>query len=368
MADHYETLGIPRFSPIADVKRAFKQLAMRYHPDRNPDSPEAEERFKLLGQAYEVLSDPAAKELYDQKLRNILLYWAQAMREAEQEQQPPRHRDPRYRPSKPPGYRPEPARKEPRKLKYLYAYVFGGMGVYLYLALLFAQFMDRQAALAFLDEAKVYYFEQHSAPAAAERLARAFEKNEELAEAHYLYAKILYEHYKNYQKALHHIGLALTYREEETPEETYRLLRGHCARMVADYQLAETDYAFILVKNAAQIEVIDGWLDMCLYQRRDYPCAQEQLQRLEALGGLNPAQALDQAVLWQQTGQADPAKKLLDQLVTEPSLAGAAHYYMGVHFLNVEHDTLLACQWWGQARAKGTRDFHNEWRFFCERE
>ena len=63
--DYYEVLGVGRSATNDDLKRAFRKLAMQYHPDRNPDDPMAAERFKECSEAYEVLSDPEKRRSYD---------------------------------------------------------------------------------------------------------------------------------------------------------------------------------------------------------------------------------------------------------------------------------------------------------------
>ena len=64
--DYYEVLGVSRESAPDDIKKAFRQLALQYHPDRNPDDKRAEERFKEINEAYSVLSDPGKRQQYDQ--------------------------------------------------------------------------------------------------------------------------------------------------------------------------------------------------------------------------------------------------------------------------------------------------------------
>jgi molecular chaperone DnaJ len=64
--DYYEILGVKRNASEAEIKKAYRQLALRYHPDRNPDDAEAERRFKEGAEAYEVLSDPSRRTQYDQ--------------------------------------------------------------------------------------------------------------------------------------------------------------------------------------------------------------------------------------------------------------------------------------------------------------
>lgn len=64
--DYYDILGVDRNANDMEVKRAYKKLAMKYHPDRNPGDKKAETQFKKLGEAYEVLSDPNKRQIYDQ--------------------------------------------------------------------------------------------------------------------------------------------------------------------------------------------------------------------------------------------------------------------------------------------------------------
>jgi molecular chaperone DnaJ len=64
--DYYEVLGVNRDASDEEIKKAFKKLAMKFHPDRNPDNPKAEESFKEAKEAYEILSDEQKRAAYDQ--------------------------------------------------------------------------------------------------------------------------------------------------------------------------------------------------------------------------------------------------------------------------------------------------------------
>ncbi len=64
--NYYEILGIPREATSEEIKQVFRRLARQYHPDLNPGNKEAEEKFKDIGEAYEVLSDPSKRAQYDQ--------------------------------------------------------------------------------------------------------------------------------------------------------------------------------------------------------------------------------------------------------------------------------------------------------------
>ncbi len=63
--DYYRILGVPRDATEDQIKKNYRKIAMQYHPDRNPGNKEAEEKFKVASEAYEVLRDPEKREIYD---------------------------------------------------------------------------------------------------------------------------------------------------------------------------------------------------------------------------------------------------------------------------------------------------------------
>ncbi len=64
--DYYEILGVNKGADAKDIKKSYRRIAMKYHPDRNPDAPDAEDKFKEASEAYEVLSDTEKRAAYDQ--------------------------------------------------------------------------------------------------------------------------------------------------------------------------------------------------------------------------------------------------------------------------------------------------------------
>ncbi len=63
--DYYDVLSVDRSADADEIKKAYRKLALQYHPDRNPDDPAAEEKFKEASEAYAILSDPEKRRAYD---------------------------------------------------------------------------------------------------------------------------------------------------------------------------------------------------------------------------------------------------------------------------------------------------------------
>ncbi|MBA2748941.1 MAG: J domain-containing protein, partial [Tatlockia sp.] len=74
--NYYDILGVPKDVASEEIKKVFRRLARQYHPDLNPGNKEAEEKFKDIGEAYEILGDPNKRSQYDQ----FSLYWQQKSR------------------------------------------------------------------------------------------------------------------------------------------------------------------------------------------------------------------------------------------------------------------------------------------------
>lgn len=75
--DYYKVLGVDKKASTDEIKKAYRKLAMKYHPDRNPNDKKAEDMFKDINEAHEVLSDPEKRSRYDQ-LQNSYATWQQA--------------------------------------------------------------------------------------------------------------------------------------------------------------------------------------------------------------------------------------------------------------------------------------------------
>ena len=62
--NYYKTLGVPKGCDAGTIKKAYRKMAIKWHPDKNPDNPDAEEKFKEIAEAYEILSDENKRKMY----------------------------------------------------------------------------------------------------------------------------------------------------------------------------------------------------------------------------------------------------------------------------------------------------------------
>jgi molecular chaperone DnaJ len=81
--DYYEILGVQRNATAEEIKKAYRQMALKYHPDKNPNNPQAEEKFKAAAEAYGVLSDPEKRQKYDYFGHESMRYEQAARTQAE---------------------------------------------------------------------------------------------------------------------------------------------------------------------------------------------------------------------------------------------------------------------------------------------
>lgn len=241
MPDYYQLLGVSRSASTADIKAAYRRLALHFHPDKNAGDKEAEEQFKKILEAYQVLSDPSKKFLYDNK--NIFTMPPAA--------QPytPRSRDPYFQKNR----QRAASREEPHTFSrrtILMGWAFGGL--LLLLVTIIPVSLQMYASVHNYNEGKRLY-ENGKYFEALQKLEWSYRlfgiRNLETAK---LTSQLLTEDLQYYKQALPHISRGLELAEDSVERAWFYLKKGICHKNINEYDEALQSFHFAL-------EAKPGW-------------------------------------------------------------------------------------------------------------
>ncbi|WP_338792341.1 DnaJ domain-containing protein [Bernardetia sp. Wsw4-3y2] len=227
MQNHYTTLGIPELASQEQAKVAFKRLAVEYHPDKNPDNPIAEELFKRINEAYQVLSNPVMKQQYDTTLRfaySYSYYVNHRPQEAEQNFQ-------RYHTER---------QKDPKNTNLYSTLISIGLIAYMFLLVnSIHNFMSRFHYYQALQSIEIKEYDK-----AIDELSYSIGYDNSFATAYFLRAKLYSEHFrfpngalKDYTKAIENALIQ---------ESDFYLERGIAYGQINEKEGAITDFSTAL--------------------------------------------------------------------------------------------------------------------------
>jgi len=348
----YEILGVQIFAEQKDIKKAFKKLAVRYHPDKNPNNPEAEELFKQINQAYQILSDPTKKSLYDQTLMygNIQPETAS------------------YQSYTPPYTATETVYKKEKPAHHLsnwQASIFA-------LLIVIYMFFLVDSVTSFYSRVRYHQalgaYKNASYHEADELISSAVSADSSYARARYLKGLLALK-FRYPQDAAHQFTQAIENSEVYHPE--YYLKRGEAyqqLRNLGSVHLAVQDYQQVLKTEGDSIKIYDKMMRLYL-QVGNFDSTRLAYEFLHRKTGFT-----DRNILWTLAREAD----YIDQL--EKALT----YYAEVISLNpndfnpyVErakiyatklNDFTKACEDWQKAKSLNPEVRDDILEFFCEYE
>ncbi|WP_439880916.1 J domain-containing protein [Pontibacter sp. MBLB2868] len=241
----YSILGISPTATLQEVKVAYKKLALKYHPDRNPGDTRAEEMFKLVNTAYQTLSNPGKRARYDLRLQY------QRERQRVLHQQQAYQTDPRFFQTREPAgvaerhYRPI-RREEKSFSRKDWVITMSFIAGLLTFSLLLKVVMDHvtgedkyKTALTYIEDGK--YSSAHRL------LSDAIQFMPDNAAAYEARARIELDVYENYPAALSDLNKVVALRER--PSAQVYLMRGRSYQQLAKYQKSEKDLTHALELN-----------------------------------------------------------------------------------------------------------------------
>ncbi|WP_284683374.1 tetratricopeptide repeat protein [Chondrinema litorale] len=343
MVDYYKVLLIPPTASTTEIKASFKKLALQYHPDRNPNNLQAEEKFKEINEAYQVLSDPDKRATYDFLLRYG--FQLQQEQEAQQSQRRPRT-----------YYKGKKVRPEARKVRFLYFYIFAGFTVFIVLGFFFFSFMETQAARTMLSKAKEHYYINHNSFYALKFLEGAVTKDEGLSEAYYLTGKILFNEGQNNIESLYNLDKAIyTANNLEDSVGNYYLLRGkvNMALHKTDNAVSDFKEAFNLLPDNSELQ--RKLAELYLYKLQNFDEALMYYDKLLNKAPKDYDALVGKGVCLQKKREYQKSLSFLEEAKNEKQSNGEALYYLGWHALNFKSDSIEACNYWNEAKVKGVR-------------
>lgn len=379
--DYYNILGVSRGASPSEIRAAYKKLALRYHPDRNPDDPEAEEKFKQINAAYQVLSGKQPPPRYrrqEPRENQSERRYERSYTERERRRQQYRRRQN----SAP----PPPQEDETKNLRYtVYAIL-----IVVCLALISwiaGLWLNEYGARENYKKARLFW-EMDDAEQAEEYLNYALEQNELHPAANALRAEMLLENAEHspnpedlsaadffIQRAFEHA--------DSTPTDWYRL-RASIHRRNGQAQAALEDWQQLRDQDPAAAP--ESWVkqgDILLHDlSHDRRALRHYQSGLRALGKLlkQPEQDdrkellvsaqqayLGQALAFIRLEQFDSTRIALDRarqiLPDEPRI----DYLEGFYWLNTQGDTTRACKYWQEALVEGIGESMSPIKAHCWR-
>lgn len=245
--NYYQVLGVSHTAPAQEVKAAYKRLAIKYHPDKNPGNALAEEMFKLVNTAYQTLSNPSKRALYDLRLQ----YQREQQYRAVMQHQPRPYDSRHYTTREPAGVSERYYKKrEPkssrfsRKDWYITLAFAGGLILF---SLLLKGVMDH---IAGEDKYKtaITYIQDGKYSSAHRLLTDAIHFIPDKAAAYEARAMIELDVYENYSSALNDLNKSISLQEQPSAQVYY--MRGRSHQQLAQYQMAEQDMTRALQLNS----------------------------------------------------------------------------------------------------------------------
>ncbi|WP_027002024.1 DnaJ domain-containing protein [Hugenholtzia roseola] len=360
MLNYYALLGLNFNANAEEIKAAFKRLAKSYHPDRNPENPDAEAQFKLINEAYQTLSDPFRKGMYDMELLAFVqnLKAQQALADYQKAQARPTQA---YQNQDSAQSSPQERKWERKASLYTllgFIFIFG-------LSWFLHHYIPRWASQHKLTQARYWYYEKQDPLEAVKCISDANYYLEDNAEADYLFALILQQHYKDYKNAIAYYTRAIAHSENSSQKSVYYQERAFCYVQLRLFKDAATNYDFAIRHAPNKVELLLTLADLYLQKLHEYEKAQHYYERAISKAKDDPAPLIGKLVSLLKQKKYEEMLPLFLQIEKLPTPEPALYYYKGFYFYEHQMNHDQACFYWAKARQMGYQAAERPYQSTC---
>lgn len=357
--NYYHILGISPNATTAEIKAAYKRLALKLHPDKNPGNLRAEEQFKLVNEAYQVLSNPRRRATYD------------LQRQYEQQQrQPQAYAHPRYHHTRPPaGYRERHYRQRPQKTA-----SFSKKDVKIVAGVVVLVLLILAAVLLvwnFLTYRRAKEQAQHAESngqweQANDYYTQVLDYQEEEQEARLRRAAVRLHHLQDVQGALADYSQIL--RTSQNPKADWYAARGRCYAALENHELAIQDYNTALFLQPTLLPVYQYRAESYLQAEKNWAAAIADLSHFIASDKVAPKEKTE-ALLYRafahyRTAQLVQAWQDTERALAQDSLNAKAYYLQAI-IAKAQNGNPLSCELLAKAAQLGFKDAEAELKYQC---
>ncbi len=355
MKNYYEILGLPNFATALEAKKAFKALAMQYHPDKNPDDKTAEEKFKLINEAHRILTNEQAKANYDSLLESGYNQddIAELAKKSEEYQRRQQQKYAAYQ---------DFLRRNAKKDYHVtntqaaliaifvvgYALAFGNNLVNAYSRV---QYLFGLAA-----------FEKKEYKIAVSHLERSVETDGSFERSSALLGKINLEKLGHYGEAVENYGKAIRNAEKENPEYFYQQGLAHCH--LGNEAGAKPNFDKLLVFYPDSMRLKQQIADHYFYVLRSDTLSAEMYKLILKTDSTKHEALVNLGSIYYNHGNFRWAADYFSRSIGRGNQAADVFAKRSLSYLSLQN-TPLACQDWKKAKSLSPDLRHDVLDFFC---
>ena len=353
MPDYYAILGIQPTATSGQIKIAYRRLALRFHPDKNPDDLLAEKKFIELAEAYEILSNPLKRRNYDDGLPIDI--------DQEVVTAPQTRRRP------PPQFYYQNA---PEKIHYTrkdYLFATGAVILIIIIAIVFPVYLLKKTSAKYYNQAISYYYSgrYYSALQYIDLSIQDVSKTD--AEACALASVILVHKLHKYEYALKYINRGLGYHPSDSLSSEFHYLKGICLTKTQEPEIALSEFKRVGIYSPNYDSSLFKSAEILSFSLPDLDSAELLLNQLIVRNSDHFPAKYFRGIIYEKKGNYTKAYEIFSDLIGKPYNQAATYYHLALAEINLNQAD-SACAHLKIASAYNLSEAKQLMNLHCEKE